>query len=376
MATKLICTLCLAELTDENCTREHIIPNSVGGIEKVERFICRRCNSGTGDSWDAALAAQFNWLSVMVGIVRDRKEPPPERVATVSGEEFLLHPDGRMQPAKFKYQEVKDGETTRISFAARTLKEARKKISEIARRYPRFNQNEALANAKVETSYLNEPLKVNLQFGGPLAGRSVVKTALAFAFKVGIDPHSCKGAIDFLHDDSAPPLCYGMSYLIDIVKGRPANAVFHCVAVYGSKADGKLLGYVEYFGLARWLILLSDGYDGPDLDEAYAINPTTGKPIEISMSWHLSKEAIDETIGGNGCPQERYTEAVARTMDIVMRISNEREMNNAFKESFFAAGEKLGLKPGDIIGLALSRAFASAMVEGFMPYLLHRLGIK
>ncbi|MFD2234903.1 HNH endonuclease [Phaeospirillum tilakii] len=376
MATKLICALCPVELTDENRTKEHIIPNSIGGMEKVEWFICRSCNSDKGETWDAALAAQFNWFSVMVGIVRDRKESPPERVATISGEEFLLHPDGTMRPAKFKYEEVKDGETTRISFAARTPREARKKISEIAKRFPQIDQTEALANTKAQNNYLNEPLKVDIQFGGPLAGRSVVKTALAFAVKNGIDPHSCESVFEFLHDDSAPPFCYGLSYLVDIVNTRPANTVFHCVAVHGSKVDGKLLGYVEYFGLARWLILLSDNYDGPDLDEAYAMNPMTGDSIEIDLLWQLSAEVIDETIGGNGYSQKSYMEAIERTMDIVMRISNERGTNNAFKESFIAAGKKLELKPGDIIGPAQSQEFAKAIVEGLTPYLLHRLGIK
>jgi len=376
MANKAICALCPAELTDENRTKEHIIPNSIGGIEKVEGFICKSCNSGKGGTWDAALAAQFNWLSVMVGIVRDRKEPPPERVATISGEEFLLHPDGTTRPAKFKYQETKDGEKTRISFAARTPKEARKKISEIVKRFPQVDRDEALANAKSQTSYLNEPLKVDIQFGGPLSGRSVVKTALSFAFKNGIDPHSCESVCDFLHDAAARSSCYGLSYLVDIVQDRTANAVFHCVAVHGSKADRKLLGYVEYFGLARWLILMSDNYDGPDLDEAYAIAPMTGSAIEIDLSWSLSKEVIGETIGGEGSPQDRYMEAVSKPLGMVMQMSNERGMSNAVKESFLAAGEKLGLKPGDVIGPAQSNAFASAMVEKFMPYILHRLGIK
>lgn len=298
MTAKLICALCPAELTNGNKTKEHIIPNSIGGWEKVEGFICVTCNSGKGDSWDAELASQFNWLAVMVGIVRDRNESPPELVSTVSGEKFLLQNDGTMLPARFKYKEVKDGEKTQISFVARTTRETVKKIEEIAKRFPQIDKEEVLASAKIQTSYLDEPLRVQIGFGGPLAGRSVVNTALAFAFWKGINPHSCENVKDFLHDENAPSSCYGLSYLKDIVKIRPANTLFHCVAIHGDKSNRRLLAYVEYFGLARWLIVLSNDYDGPDMNGTYAIDPTTANTINIELGWSLSNEMIELTVSG------------------------------------------------------------------------------
>ncbi|WP_162249911.1 HNH endonuclease [Massilia sp. Root351] len=370
------CTLCSTQLTDENKTKEHIIPNSIGGWDEVEDFICVSCNSATGDKWDAELAAQFNWIALMIGIIRDRNESPPKLVSTVSGEKFLLQNDGSMLPAKFKYQELKDGEQTKISFIARTPKEAKKKIEEIAKRFPQIDKDKLLENAKIKTSYLNEPLHIDMNFGGPLAGRSVVKTALAFAFSRGINPHSCENAKNFVCDETADSSCYGLMYLADVVKIRPANTLFHCIALFGDRGRNRLFAYVEYFGLARWLIELSKNYDGPELREVYAIDPSTALSVNIEVVWSLTDEMIEKTLNGYGYTDESYMAAITSSMDEVMRRNKERGLSNAVKSSFFAAGEKLGLVEGDTITPDISRKFSSTMVEELMPYILHQMGVR
>ncbi len=371
-----LCALCLSELTDKNKTKEHIIPHAIGGREKIEGFICSICNRRKGTTWDADLAAQLNWFAVMIGIIRERSEPPPERVSTVSGEEFLLKNDGALQPAKFKYEKIENGSGATISFTARTHREARKKINEISRKYPKFDKEAAIANAKFKTSYLDEPINVQIIFGGPSAGRSVVTTALAFAFWKGINPHSCENVIDFLRDENAPSSCYGLSYLNDIVKNRPDHVIFHCVAIHGDKRSRRLLAYVEYFSLARWLIVLSNNYDGPEIKEAYAIDPTTANIIDIELCWSLTSEMIKQVVDGFGYTDESYKEAITKSLDKIMRRSDERAYNNAIKAAFLAAGKKLGLKIGDQIGSNQSGAFASILVDELRPFILHRMGAK
>ena len=52
------CWLCDRELTE---TREHIIPESMGGRKTVRGFICRNCNSETGHDWDVAVTEFESW---------------------------------------------------------------------------------------------------------------------------------------------------------------------------------------------------------------------------------------------------------------------------------------------------------------------------
>jgi len=371
------CALCLVELTDENKTKEHIIPNAIGGWEKVEGFICVSCNNGKGNTWDAELASQFNWFSVMTGIVRERNEPPPELVKTISGERFLLQNDGTMLPASFKYKEVKDGERTKISFAARTPKEAAKKIEEIAKRFPQFDKETALANAQeVQTSYLDEPIHVQFSFGGPLAGRSVVNSGLAFAFSKGINPHSCESVLGYLRNQNSPPSCYGLFYLKDIVKNRPANTIFHCVAICGDTSKRRLLAYVEYFGAARWLIALSNNYDGPNVNYQHAIDPTNAKPVDIRLQWEITDEMIERTVSGNGYTTDDYSSEFGKTIEIILRLSNERDQRHAIERAFWAARKKLGMKVGDQITPDIAQAFALTMTNELNPFIRHLVGGK
>ena len=70
----IFCALCNVEIAEQNDSKEHIIPNSIGGRKKVKGFICKDCNNKSGREWDDALAQQFNPLSLLLGIKRERKK--------------------------------------------------------------------------------------------------------------------------------------------------------------------------------------------------------------------------------------------------------------------------------------------------------------
>lgn len=38
-----LCALCDTEITIDNDTREHVIPNAIGGRKKISGFICENC---------------------------------------------------------------------------------------------------------------------------------------------------------------------------------------------------------------------------------------------------------------------------------------------------------------------------------------------
>ncbi|GAL13836.1 hypothetical protein JCM19233_4843 [Vibrio astriarenae] len=72
------CALCDVEITEKNDTKEHLIPNAIGGRKKVKGFICENCNNASGDDWESELAKQLNPLSLFFGISRERGEAPPQ----------------------------------------------------------------------------------------------------------------------------------------------------------------------------------------------------------------------------------------------------------------------------------------------------------
>jgi hypothetical protein len=120
------CALCERLITSENNSKEHLIPNAIGGRKKVSGFICQKCNSEKGKDWDADLALQLNSLSVFFGISRERGEAPPQTVETTKGEKLQLNVDGSMGLAKPKYEVIPHEGGIDISIKARSIEEAKK----------------------------------------------------------------------------------------------------------------------------------------------------------------------------------------------------------------------------------------------------------
>ncbi len=69
-------------------------------------------------------------------------------------------------------------------------------LAGVKRKYPRTES--VFDNVSVSTSYPKGAVKLDLQFGGEVAGRSLVKTAVAFAHYNGISVETCNVARSYL----------------------------------------------------------------------------------------------------------------------------------------------------------------------------------
>ena len=92
MSDKRCILRCGKVLTSNNVSKEHIIPNAIGGKKGVSGFICDRCNNETGAAWDAELARQLNPISLCLGIRRTRGKVPPQVFPTSSGGKYRYIP--------------------------------------------------------------------------------------------------------------------------------------------------------------------------------------------------------------------------------------------------------------------------------------------
>jgi hypothetical protein len=94
--SKPVCIVCDVEITASNDSREHIIQNAIGGIRKASGVLCSACNSNTGLTWDAEAARQLEFLTLHLGISRDRDGGRAGEFRTISGRTVRKHPDGRL----------------------------------------------------------------------------------------------------------------------------------------------------------------------------------------------------------------------------------------------------------------------------------------
>lgn len=367
------CLVCSTEITAANDSDEHIIPNSIGGKLVIKGFLCRKCNSETGDKWDVELSKQLNLFCLLLGgVSRDRGFTPNEVFSTLSGKEVRLANEGEMSIARPEYvSEEVDGKT-HFSFTAGNMKQAQQFVKDICRKHRSLNQQELMDSLVLNKTYLGgDALVFNPKFGGENSGRSLAKTILAFAAKIGIDPFSCNKAIDYLINDGEP--CYGYYYGNDLVINRSFEKPAHCIAVHAEPKSGLVIGYLEYFGVWRVISLLSDCYDGEEIKESYYIYPEDSTSGDFEINIPLSIDVINSSYN-----YEEYDEAILHNafhffLNYCQKKDLEREKNAVITQAWNDALKKMGLKAGDELTEEQAREFSKHISNSIVPFLMNHL---
>jgi hypothetical protein len=335
------CALCDTPITEQNNTKEHLIPNSIGGKKTVTGFICDPCNNTSGMSWDSELAKQLNWLSLMFSINRQRGNVPSQVFETIEkggkrGKIRINH-DGSEQRPNSEFREESINGIPHLSISANSEKEFKQILKGYKRKYPQLDIDECLKNAKFETCYPNHIIVNENSFGGEKTGRSIVKSALALAVMSEVEAKTCNNALDYLKNSNAEP-CFGFYYERDLIQNRPDGIIFHCVAVYGNPQTKQLLGYVEFYGCWRMVVCLSDNYKGKEFNSCYAIDPVSRLELNLEVALLLTPEEILAIYRYEKMPEDRQQAAFDTTMQIGIKNIRERQQKEAMSEASGAIG--------------------------------------
>ena len=347
MSDGTVCAFCESVISEINNSNEHVIPNSIGGRKKVRGFICARCNNAFGQSWDAKLAEQLNWFSSAIGIQRERRNSPNEIVQTVDGTELCLQPNGTMTRKNPFFQVTERDGIAHIRMFARTEQEARQMLKGIKKKYPNFDLEGELKNVTMTPFKVDSPLQHRLEFGGTDAGRSVVKTAIAQCFDLGISPQRCEIGLHTLKtptDDRG----FALFYIRDMVINRPQSDLFHLISIRGDPEKGTLLAYVEYFSVMRVMVNLSRKYQGDSFTSVYAINPQSGRSLDLSVNWDIHPAELQAAFSGFEAVWENFDQACRSATEIASGIRTMRERQYVHHEVLSAVLAELGIPPGGI----------------------------
>lgn len=366
------CALCGIELTPENDSAEHLITNAIGGKRKVKGVCCVPCNSSSGTAWDAEVARQFQFLALHLGVMRDRGTAPSGTFSTASGRPIRVHSNGTLSFPSAKPIVTKVGDSVRIASRVRTRAEAKKVLRGLKRTYSKLDVDTAIQNVVEGSSYLSEPVRGMTTFGGPKAGRSAVKSALTLAVSAGVEPQNCSRALGYLKNEDAEP-CFGFFSRRDLITDRPRGKVFHCVAVEGDPANGKLVGYVELFSVYRMVIGLSDCYTGPAVKACHAIDPTTGTELYLDVNLTFTDEELRSALANEDDATLAQIRAMDEVMALAQKLSFEREQARVARQAYETTLSKLKLKPGQDMTPEIALAMGKEIAAQMMPFLFHRI---
>lgn len=367
------CALCETPLTASNDSAEHVIANAIGGIWAVKGFICKPCNDTTGQNWDAQLAGQLNGLCHFFAIKRDRGAIPVETITTTAGEIFDMLPDGGFALMRPTVEKTQVGAQTQYHIVARDKSEARQILKGLKKKAPDLDIEAELAKTKVETSFPQGLVKLPLEIGGVGAGRAIVKSAVAFAHDSKIPATACDQALAYLRDKDRVP-CFGYYQSTDLMVARPRGVPLHGVSISGNPVSGLLLGYVEYFGFHRAVVLLSDAYSGPEINRCYAIDPTSGEELDLSVRLGFTRTEIDDIFDYKFCDYKDTLRAASEVLGPGMELKRKREWDHTVKDALRYGWDNCGAHPDEILTEEHRRTIARLMMERLHAYLenLHR----
>lgn len=362
------CWLCPNVLEGENRTGEHVIPSAIGGHKEVSNFICRDCNSKRGTKWDAEVARQFLWFSSAAAVKRGRGGQHPDfRVQTATGEKWKLRADTVLVPDGHEILVEELGDVIRIAIRSNDPKTVTNLFKKVARDYSAFDVEKAVRETLTVDSYLDQPLSMSFRYGGPDAGRSMVKSCLALLSDVGVVPDACGRALAYLNDsrpDANHPFCFFFD--ADLVVNRPTEHLFHCISVVGQPRERRILGYVEFFNFARILVHIGDDYEGEAFQATYAIDPVEARELDLRVDFGRIHGQLDDIFMMPSEPPPMFLEAFQRTGSIVSTLSSDRIRAMAISKAATDALKTIGLEP-------LSEDIPPDLKEEWMRHFLHNL---
>lgn len=324
------CAFCSIELVGSNISNEHIIPNAIGGRKGTKKFICNACNNQYGKTWEAELAENTKFFCNYIGINRERGETPPVKLKS-DKEDLLLRNDGSMTIAtpRFDVKKLKE-KKFQVKGRFRTRDEAKKNFKKIKSKYSlNISLEDMLKQINFSKEYTQEKLAITFYFKHEMA-KSMTKSCLALIAENSSLTPNCQKSIRYLkgEDQEAP---YFPIYETNLVKNRPSNEIFHCVAVYGSPKIKKILGYIEYFNFIRIGVELGDNFNGDEFYYSYSVNPINGQKMDIEVDF--TKFKLEEIVNEDIFPAQ-FNGILEDAMKTMKKKNQELEIKRIVDEAF------------------------------------------
>jgi HNH endonuclease len=176
-----------------NTKPEHILLSALGGRKKTRDVECSSCNEAFGNNIDKVVADQVAILRNMLHLESGRGNLPRRlRKVDASGDTVDIEGDGTIKPVvkPITFTSLGEGKFG-INVTAGSFEEIAKYIPHIATKLKgseeQVLQRLTTADAKI-VSKRRGPIRHDFTFGGPLAIRSFVKSALVlWSTLVGTD---------------------------------------------------------------------------------------------------------------------------------------------------------------------------------------------
>lgn len=299
------CLFCGVQITPDNESKEHVIPNALGGQLWTKEATCSSCNSKAGHSLDGHLVSTFSLLANVLDVPRDRGTHPKANVKdSVTGLNYELSPGRkpvlahnisvRREPDKaIHYEFFAPTEMAAEEVLKRNLPKRKKFLVEKFAGRDHSGERYALGLCQVE--FANTDLL-----------RGIAKIAACYARHMGLTVPSSAVAPTFMRSASVPlvPVAVPISDVVSI-PGLGAHPLHHAVFLYRPTDSRHLFAYVCLFHAFEFVVLVDDNSNAMPGCCGYLWNIVTARPEGQDFSWVATTEQILKWINGNTANSSR-----------------------------------------------------------------------
>lgn len=361
------CYICGCELTKDNASEEHIFLNAIGGRLKSKRLLCKQCNSDFGNDIDEEMAKQFNCFANMLNIKRDRGEPQAfDVIDSIDGTVYSYEPGG-IPVMKVPIVDKKDAEKQiHYTIITPNIKEGRKVLKGLKRKYPEIDVEKALQKAVTQRSYIDHAVKIPIQLGSPEVFRSLCKTAINFYMLNCDDSKNIKHLIPYIKGE-IDVKCVAPFYKEQHIAKKDSE-ILHSIILKGDANEKILFAYIEIFDFYKVVILLNADYQGKDFESSYFYNVLTCKEIKPSYQLNIARSDI-ETAMNSTMPFEKMLCHLRMFMDKALEKQDSEQRSRLLDTAVENVRQRFPDKK--VIDNEMYEALIDETMEQIKPWLLH-----
>lgn len=285
------CYLCNEELSGDNITNEHIIPESIGGSITSNKLICSVCNKTTGHLFDAEFAKLGGFLAIQYKINLSKSKFQATEVGT--GARLKITSGFKVSRLEPVINKSNNPVWVQHPDKKRAIEELRRIVKEL--NDPDFE----VKNIYFETIKSEEDKKIDFIYDRDIEPglllRSVCKTVINFYLFRSGNPEDCSPLINYLKQETGVNHCWFLD--LNISKTHFTESINHILLVRGERKNKMLYAYFEMFGETGFLVLINGQYKGSDLNLDYTYDPRRKTEIAHTYEFKLkTSEIIDYLI--------------------------------------------------------------------------------
>ena len=346
---KYFCYICGDEITDKNCTDEHIILNAIGGHLHSYTIICKDCNTRMGVTADAKLAEDLSFYTDFLGVKKNRQNEHDQIMKDEDGHEIIVKEGGKSLELRKPYvtSEEKDG-VREISMAVRNRKELEGFLKGMVKRKELRQEqaDEIFAKAKVTEHHtvLNTSTMISTE-----AFPSIIKSAANFYVDRTHDTATVKPLVPYIKGQGD---CKDVLYLhhfktlpYPVLKGQ----VTHMIHIEGSAKTGLLYAMMEYYSIYVYIVVIDRNYAGKDVNMTYTYDVVAGQEVDRKFALPLTMKNLEDFRNLPHDEYVKYLPYVKKRADAVMAIwdlkKNQDELHNVIENAFAKFPEGCEMTP-------------------------------